>query len=67
MQNTLKIVLLLIGLVLIGYGLYTVVFPHISLEDGTTKIPAKTDNTQSFAMICLGILSLVCGIAFKKR
>lgn len=67
MQNTLKIVLLVVGIALIGYGLYTVIFPHISLEDGTSKIPAKTDNTQSFAMICLGILTLVCGLAFKKR
>jgi len=67
MQNTLKIVLLIAGIALIGYGLYTVLFPHISLNDGASKIPAKTDNTQSFAMVSLGILTLVCGLAFKKK
>jgi uncharacterized membrane protein HdeD (DUF308 family) len=67
MKNTLKIVLLLVGAVLIGYGIYTLIFPHISLENGTEKVIAESDSTQSFAMIFLGILSLVCGIAFRKR
>ncbi|MDQ7916025.1 hypothetical protein RBU60_00410 [Mesonia sp. MT50] len=67
MQNTLKVVLLILGMALIGYGLYTVIFPHISLEDGVSHISAKADQTQSFAMVCLGILTLVCGLAFKKK
>jgi len=67
MKNTLKIVLLLVGAVLIGYGIYTLIFPHISLDNGTEKVIAESDSTQSFAMICLGTLSLVCGIAFRKR
>lgn len=67
MQNTLKIVLLLLGIALMGYGLYTVLFPHISLDDGDSKISAKADQTQSFAMVCLGILTFVCGLAFKKK
>ncbi|MBW2962182.1 hypothetical protein [Mesonia aestuariivivens] len=67
MKNTLKVVLLLVGAVLIGYGIYTILFPHISLENGTDKVIAESDSTQSFAMICLGILTLVCGIAFRKR
>ena len=67
MKNTLKIVLLLVGAVLIGYGIYTLIFPHISLDNGTEKVIAESDATQSIAMICLGVLSLICGIAFRKR
>lgn len=67
MKNTLKFVLLILGAVLIGYGIYTLFFPHISLENGTEKVLAESDSTQSFAMICLGVLSLVCGIAFRKK
>jgi len=67
MKNTLKVVLILVGAILILYGLYTVLFPHISLENGSGKVAADQDNMQSFAMICLGILTLVCGIAFRKR
>jgi uncharacterized membrane protein HdeD (DUF308 family) len=67
MKNTLKVVLLLVGVALIGYGIYTLLFPHISLENGIESVLPKKDNTQSFAMICLGVLTLVCGIAFRKR
>ena len=67
MKNTLKIALLIVGSVLIIYGIYTVLFPHISLENGTEKIEAEYDNIQSFAMIAFGILTLVAGLAFKKR
>lgn len=67
MQNTLKIVLLIVGIGLTGYGIYTVIFPHISLTNGVTKVKAVQDNTQSYAMIGLGVLSLLAGIAFQKR
>ncbi|WP_121667814.1 hypothetical protein [Mesonia aquimarina] len=67
MKNTLKVVLLLVGSGLILYGLYTLFFPHISLQNGTDKVAADQDNMQSFAMICLGVLSFIGGVAFKKR
>jgi len=67
MKNTLKVVLLIVGVALIGYGIYTLLFPHISLNNGTEKILAENDNTQSFAMICFGVLTLICGLAFRKK
>ena len=67
MQNTLKIALLLVGLGLIGYGVYTFFFPHISLETGAEKVNPQADSTQALAMIGLGALSLLSGIAFRKR
>ncbi|MDR6301314.1 hypothetical protein [Mesonia maritima] len=67
MKNTLKIALLVVGLGLIGYGIYTVLFPHISLKNGSEKIAPEYDNIQSFSMIAFGILCFVSGLAFKKR
>lgn len=67
MNNTLKIVLLVVGIILIGYGLYTLITPEVSLQAGPLKVEAQGDNTQSYAMIGLGILSLVGGLAFRKR
>lgn len=67
MQNTLKIALLVVGLVLMAYGLYTFFFPHISLDTGAEKVNPQADDAQSFAMIGLGILSFLAGIAFRKR
>lgn len=67
MKNTLKIVLLILGIFLVGYGLYTLITPEVSLQAGPLKVEAQGDNTQSYAMIGLGILSLIGGVAFNKR
>ncbi|CAM4225600.1 hypothetical protein [Gillisia limnaea] len=67
MNNTLKIVLLVVGVALVGYGLYTLITPEVLMEAGPLKIEAQGDKTQSYAMIALGILALVGGVAFGKR
>ena len=67
MNNTLKFVLLIAGVVLIGYDLYTAITPEVSLDAGPLRVQAQGDNTQSYAMIGLGILALIGGIAFRKR
>jgi hypothetical protein len=67
MNNTLKFVLLIAGVVLIGYGLYTAITPEVSLDAGPLQVQAQGDNTQSYAMIGLGILALIGCIAFRKR
>ena len=67
MNNVLKFVLLIIGLGLIGYGIYQLVTPEFSIDAGPLQVEAHGDNTQSYAMIVFGILSLIGGLAFRKR
>ncbi len=67
MNNTLKIVLLVVGIALIAYGLYTLITPEFSLDAGPLQVEAQGDNTQSYAMIAFGILALIGGMAFRKR
>lgn len=67
MKNTLKFVLLILGIFLIVYGLYTLISPEVSLQAGPLKVEAQGDNTQSYAMIGFGILTLIGGVAFNKR
>lgn len=67
MNNVLKIALLVSGVGLIGYGIYTLVSPEFAFNAGPLKIEAQGDNTQSYAMIAFGILALVGGLAFRKR
>ncbi len=67
MNNTLKMVLLIVGIGLIAYGLYTAIAPEVSIDAGPFQVQAQGDNTQSYAMIGLGVLALIGGIAFKKR
>ncbi len=67
MNNVLKFVLLIIGLGLVGYGIYTLVTPEFSIDAGPLQVEAQGDNTQSYAMIAFGILSLIGGLAFRRR
>jgi len=67
MNNVLKFVLLIIGIGLIGYGLYDILTPEFSIDAGPLQVEAHGDNTQSYAMIVFGVLALVGGLAFGKR
>jgi len=67
MNNVLKFVLLIIGVGLVGYGVYNLVTPEFSIDAGPLQVEAHGDNTQSYAMIVFGILSIVGGLAFRKR
>lgn len=67
MSDTLKIVLLIVGVLLVGYGFYTLFTPEVIMEAGPLKVEAQGDKTQSYAMIGLGILALIGGIAFRKK
>lgn len=67
MNNVLKFVLLIIGIGLVGYGLYDLLTPEFAIDAGPLQVEAHGDNTQSYAMIIFGILSLVGGLAFRKR
>jgi len=67
LKNVLRIVLLIVGVLLVGYGLYTFFTPEVIMQAGPLKVEAQGDKTQSYAMIGLGILALIGGIAFRKR
>lgn len=67
MNNTLKIVLLIVGIILIVYGFYTLLTPEVSMQAGPLKVEAQGDKTQSYAMIGLGVLALISGAAFRNR
>lgn len=67
MNNVLKVVLLIIGVGLVGYGVYTLVSPEFSIDAGPLQIDAQGDNTQSYAMIVFGILALAGGLAFRSK
>lgn len=67
MKNTLKYVLIAFGFLLTGYGVYSYFKPDILMQAGPIKIEAEGDKTQPLAMVGLGILSVVAGMAFNRR
>jgi hypothetical protein len=69
MKNSLNIILLVVGVILIGYGLYTVLSPNTVIEVGPIHVKENDNSfdTQSVITIGLGILSIAGAILFKKK
>jgi len=69
MQNSLKIILLVVGLALIGFGLYTIFTPDTVFEAGPISLKAKnnTIDTQSIVIIGLGVIALIGAVFSKKK
>jgi len=66
MNKSLKTVLLVAGIVLLGYGIYTLVAPEASIDLGVIKAEAQ-DNTNAYITIGLGILAVAAGFLGGKK
>jgi len=67
-MKILKIILIVVGLILILAGLYQAFVPQNVLSIGPLEVSAKEGfNSQTLAMIGLGVLALLAGAFIKKR
>ncbi len=67
-MKILKIVLLIVGVVLIIFGLYNAFVPQQVLDIGPLEVNAKEGLTnQSLGMIGIGVLALIAGALLKNR
>ena len=67
MQKTTQGILLLVGIILIGYGIYTIITPEASVDLGIVEAEIQ-DNNDAYTTIGLGIASVVLSLlASRKR
>lgn len=66
MYNFLKIILILLGAVVVFYGIYAIASPQFALSDAAVDVEAQENHIQSYAMIGFGVLLILAGLAFKK-
>ena len=66
MNKTIKTVLLVVGVVLLGYGIYTVIAPEASISIGDIGFEAQ-DNTNAYITIALGLVALLAGLFAGKK
>jgi len=66
MNKTIKMILLIVGIILIGYGIYTMIAPEASVELGGLSVEAQ-DNNDSYITIVLGIAAVVLSFIGGKK
>jgi hypothetical protein len=67
-MKILKSVLLVVGIVLIAFGLYNAFVPQEVLDIGPLEVSAKEGmSNQTLAMIGLGVVALIAGAFLKNR
>ncbi|MEO6347769.1 MAG: hypothetical protein ABIO60_07650 [Aquaticitalea sp.] len=66
MNKTIKTILLVVGLVLVVYGIYRMITPEASIDIGVAKFEAQ-DNKDAYISIGLGLAALVLGFLGGKK
>lgn len=66
MNKTIKTILLVTGIVLLAYGIYTLVIPETQVSIGDLDLIEAQDNTNAYITIGLGILAVVLSLVKGK-
>ncbi|QOD59842.1 hypothetical protein H9I45_10830 [Polaribacter haliotis] len=67
MNKSIKTVLLVAGLILLGYGIYTMIQPEAQVSIGDLDLVKAQDNTNSYITIALGIVTVAIGLIGGKK
>ena len=66
MNKTIKIILLIAGIGLLGYGIYILVAPETSISIGPLDVESQ-DNNNAYITIGLGLLALLISFIPGKK
>ncbi|QTE21283.1 hypothetical protein [Polaribacter cellanae] len=66
MNKSIKTVLLVAGLILLGYGIYTLIQPEAQVSIGDLDLIEAQDNTNSYITIGLGIVAVALSLIKGK-
>ncbi|MFD2529756.1 MULTISPECIES: hypothetical protein [Polaribacter] len=67
MNKSIKTVLLIVGLILTIYGIYTMIQPETQVSIGDLDLVEAQDNTSSYITIAIGIVALAVGLISGKK
>lgn len=66
MNKNIKTILLVVGIILLAYGFYTMVVPETKVAIGDLNLVEAQDNTNAYIAIGLGILAVVLSLIKGK-
>ncbi len=67
MNKSIKTVLLITGVILIGYGIYTLIQPESQISIGDLDLVKTQENTDSYITIALGIIAAAIGLIKSSK
>ncbi|NVJ88454.1 MAG: hypothetical protein HWD82_03320 [Flavobacteriaceae bacterium] len=62
MNRNVKAVLLVLGIILLAYGFYTMVIPEKTIVPENTNIFPNAENRNAYIAIALGVLSVILSL-----
>ena len=66
MGKTIKLILLIVGVILVAYGVYTLIAPEASVDLGVVKAEVQ-DNTNAYVTIVLGLTAIALTLLARKN
>lgn len=66
MNKSIKTILLVAGIILLGYGIFTLIQPETQVSIGDLDILETQDNTNSYITIALGIVAIAISLVKGK-
>lgn len=67
-MKVLQLILVIVGVLLVGFGLYNAFVPQEVLDVGPLEVSAKEGlNTQTIAMIAIGVIALLAAGFLKRK
>ena len=67
MNKGVKSILIIVGVVLLGYGIYTMIIPETQISIGDLDLVEKQDNTNAYITIGLGLVALLISFFAVKN
>lgn len=67
MNKNIKTVLLVAGIVILGYGIYTLIQPEAQVSIGDVDLVKAQDNTNSYITMAIGIVAIALSSFAGKK
>lgn len=67
MNKTIKSVLLIVGLVLAGYGIFMLIQPETDISIGDLDLVQAQDNTNAYITIGIGVVAIALSLLGGKK
>lgn len=67
MNKSVKTILIIVGVGLLAYGIYTMIIPETQISIGDLDLVEEQDNTNAYITIGLGLVALLISFFGGKK